>query len=178
MRARSYLGAALPAVVAIGFIVGAAPSVRADAEHPQWDEWEVLRHINDERGARGLPAVEMARPAREVARGWSEVMSSDGQLRHNPELPDQISERLPTWQRAGENVGVGSDVGQLHDAFMDSHVHRDNVLGDFRWVGVGARWSGGRLWVAIDFAATSAPIESATPYGRYFRAWGWCPASR
>lgn len=58
----------------------------------------------------------------------------------------------PNWTSVGENVGVGSSVDQIHDAFMSSSSHRSNVLGgDFDLVGIGVISSGGQLWVTVVF---------------------------
>jgi len=52
---------------------------------------------------------------------------------------------------AGENVGVGRDVASIHQAFMGSAVHREQIYGDYRTAGVGIVQSDGRLWVTVRF---------------------------
>jgi putative cell wall-binding protein len=163
---RFFLGFIVLVVVATAGLL--APAGRATASHPQWDEWDFLNLINRERYERGMPALAMAPPARDVARAWSGVMASEGRLFHNPDFSSQLGARITNWRRAGENVGVGGSVTQLHQAFMNSPGHRDNILGSFQWAGVGVRWSDGRLWVTVNFVATSGGTawETRTPLTR------------
>ena len=49
-------------------------------------------------------------------------------------------------------------MASLHQAFMDSPAHRENImLNSFRYVGVGVIKSGDRLWVTVTFEAKSNP---------------------
>src|SRR5205085_7816616 len=69
----------------------------------------------------------------------------------------------------GENVGMGGDVPSLHDAFMNSEHHRENILdGGFNQVGIGVIVSGGVVYVTEDFlhsksAGTARPTPVAHP---------------
>lgn len=168
MPGRIYLQRAALCLLAVLVILSAAPSVRADATNPQWDEWDFLNLMNRERYERGMQPLAMVPGVRDVSRSWSAVMASDGILRHNPNFSSQLHSVLPTWLRAGENVGVGADVSQLHTAFMNSPKHRDNVLGNFQWVGVGVRWAGSKLWVTVNFVTTTSPVgwQTRTPVAR------------
>ncbi len=80
--------------------------------------------INSERSARGLPGLESSGSLASVAAAWSRQMASSGDLAHNPSLTSQVS----GWRFVGENVGHGPDAGAIHQAFMDSAAHRDNIL--------------------------------------------------
>lgn len=161
------------AVLASALIVLAAATVaRATSSNPDWDEWDFVNLMNRERWERGMPPLAMVPPARDVARNWAAVMASDGQLRHNPDFTRQIGVALPTWHRAAENVGVGATAAQVHGAFMNSLKHRDNILGNYQWVGVGVRWNGSRLWVTVNFVSTSSPVswQTRTPVSRLMGA--------
>lgn len=168
MPGRIFLQRALLAILSVGLILAVAPLARADAVNPQWDEWDLLNLMNRERYERGMQPLAMVPPVRDVARGWSGVMASDGLLGHNPNFSDQIAAAVPDWQRAGENVGVGSSIPQLHSAFMNSAKHRDNILGNYQWVGVGVSWAGSRLWVTVNFISTTSPVgwQTRTPVAR------------
>lgn len=165
---RIFLQRALWGLISALLILAVVPSVRADAANPQWDEWDFLNLMNRERYERGIPPLAMVPGVRDVGRGWSGVMAGENTLRHNPDFSGQIARVLPNWQRAGENVGVGGNVAQLHAAFMNSPKHRDNVLGNFQWAGVGVRWAGSKLWVTVNFVTTSGPVgwQTRTPVAR------------
>lgn len=168
MPGRILLRRTLLGLFAILLVLAVAPVVRADAANPQWDEWDFLNLMNRERYERGMQPLAMVPPVRDVARSWSGVMASKDLLHHNPNFATQIASVLPNWQRAGENVGVGSNAAQLHTAFMNSPKHRDNVLGNFQWVGVGVRWAGSKLWVTVNFVTTTSPVgwQTRTPVAR------------
>ena len=141
--------------------LGAAAGFASPAS-PQFDEWDTLNLINRERRQAGMPPLAMVSGARDVARAWSAVMAADGVLRHNPDMTKQLAERFTDWRRTGENVGVGANVTQLHSAFMASPGHRANVLGDYAYAGVGAKWAGDRLWITVNFLKTAAPTAWIT----------------
>ena len=162
MPGRIFLQRSLAGLLGILVVLAAIPAARATAANPDWDEWDFLNLMNRERFERGMQPLAMVPPVRDVARAWSGVMASDGILRHNPSFSDQIAAALPTWHRAGENVGQGSGMAQLHSAFMNSPKHRDNILGDFQWAGVGVRWAGSKLWVTVNFVSTTTPVGWVT----------------
>lgn len=95
--------------------------------------------------------------ARRIARKWSTTMAAQGQLSHNPDLVTQLEEHFSDFNRAGENVGRGNDPREIHLSFMDSPGHRANILGAFRYTGVGVVHSGGRMWVTVDFVEQPHP---------------------
>ncbi len=91
-----------------------------------------------------------------VARAHTREMVLANRLYH--QSAEVLDERVTNWNLIGENVGVGGDIERLHQAFMDSEVHRDNILFErFRHVGVGTfRWED-RLWVTVLFATKGNP---------------------
>jgi uncharacterized protein YkwD len=69
-----------------------------------------------------------------------------------------LSKRVTNWVLLGENVGVGGTVSSLHRAFMNSAPHRANImLSQFKYVGVGVKRAGDRMWVTVTFEAKSNP---------------------
>jgi uncharacterized protein YkwD len=77
-------------------------------------------------------------------------MAKSGHIYHSSCLSCQFSGY--NWSVGGENVGVGSNMKSLHLAFMDSTPHRRNVLyRPYKYVGIGAVKSGGRMWVTVLF---------------------------
>ena len=146
----------------------APTAVRATSANPDWDEWDALNLMNRERRSAGLPPLAMVTGAREVARSWSGVMAGENLLRHNPDFGSILRPLFPAFRRFGENVGVGSSAAQLHSAFMASPGHRANVMGDYDAAGVGARWSGTRLWLTVNFvkADGTLPFVTRVPVSR------------
>jgi uncharacterized protein YkwD len=91
-----------------------------------------------------------------VARVWSAKMAAASTLSHNPDL---VASALPGWQKLGENVGVGGSVAALHEAFLHSPHHYENIADPvFDEVGVGVVVAEGTIWVTFDFEESpSAP---------------------
>ncbi len=89
-----------------------------------------------------------------------------------------INSRLVgNWKRLAENVGVGGlrascdqtelglntdrIVAKLHDAFVASPGHYENMVGDFNQVGIGVHLDPDELWVTVRFANGDLPRASA-----------------
>ncbi|MGH2661379.1 MAG: CAP domain-containing protein [Actinomycetota bacterium] len=108
--------------------------------------------INGERVTRGVRTLHMGNRLVSIARHHSAAMAESNSLYHNPNLAQDLSS--VQFSIAGENVGVGPTLPILHDAFMASPPHRENVLRpQFRKVGVGVVTGGdGRIWITIVFS--------------------------
>jgi uncharacterized protein YkwD len=128
------------------------------------EEAEFLDELNDERTARGLAPLKVFWELQAAGRLHSETMASQNDLHHNPDLASVT--RSEYWRRLGENVGRGHSVPSLHDAFMDSPGHRDNILGDYTHVGIGVTKSGSTIWVTAVFmkAAVSGLENTSGPF--------------
>jgi hypothetical protein len=160
------MGLVVLVAAASGLVAGAAPAAAATTDGAA--ETELVRLTNDDRAAAGLAALAHDPAASDVARAWATSMADRGELQHNPDVVAQVEAAVtPDWARIGENVGYGPRPGAIQDAFMASAGHRDNVLGRYNRVGVGAvRDEGGVLWVAVVFLegpaiGTAAPAPSA-----------------
>lgn len=151
-------------------LVGAASPAGA-ATTSGADEVELLQLHNEARASAGLPRVADDIAAREVARNWARTMADSAHLRHNPNVANDVSAWVTRdWTVIGENVGRGPSARVLHDAFMGSTGHRNNILGDFNRVGVGAaRDGGGQLWVTVVFikgpGMPVVPASTWAPFG-------------
>ncbi len=113
--------------------------------------------INSTRTAYGLPPLTVNLQMVRLGRSWARSMARDGRVYHRPNLAEVVD---GDYDRLTDNVGYtalsgASDatlVRRLHDAFMASSGHRDQILGRFNQVGVGIYVaSGGRMWVAVNF---------------------------
>lgn len=127
-------------------------------------EREVIDLVNAERAERGLPRLVVDGRLSKVAEEWSESMLSANTLAHNPDVANQVT----GWTTLGENVGVGPTISAIHNAFMESPGHRDNVL-DKRWdsIGVGVVRGNDRVWVTQLFIESSEAYVLSGASGLY-----------
>lgn len=139
------------ALLVVPLVVGIAGVNTANAEEgPQADpqsEQTSFARVNHERDARDIDSLRWSSDLATVARAHSEDMARQNNLHHNSNLGSQVS----GWSSLGENVGVGPDANAIHQAFMDSEAHRDNILEDFTQIGIGAVVDGDRVWITQVF---------------------------
>jgi uncharacterized protein YkwD len=133
---------------------------RSSADNPCYRFTEAergfARKMNQERKDRRLGGMRLDPELGRVAMRHTKEMSLANTLAHT--TTSQLTRRVTNWATLGENVGVGSTVGTLHTAFMNSPAHRENVLYDtFNNVGVGVKKADGRMWVTVIFEARENP---------------------
>lgn len=141
-------------LAAAGVQASGAPSVDVEAGF--------VDRIAQERSARGLGELAGAGDLQAVARRHAQRMADRGEPYHNPALGSEVQ----GWEVVSENVGAGTSVQQIHDAFMASRTHRDVILSaEHSEVGVGVvGTSDGQIWVVEVFrrpAAAAAPMPVA-----------------
>jgi uncharacterized protein YkwD len=103
------------------------------------------------RAQRGLPKLRVSPTLSKLAYRHSVAMARKDRLWHN-----DISSATDHWVWLGQNVGVGSSVAALQQAFMDSAPHRANILRrKTNLFGVGTYISQGRIWVTVNFEQTT-----------------------
>ena len=157
---------ALIGITTAALFVTAAPAITAGAQTSQGGCWEVkgsergfAKRINDVRSIAKRGTLRLDPELSRAARLHTREMVKQDKLYHTPS--DKLSKRVTNWTVLGENVGVGGDVQSLHEAFMASPAHADNVLYDsFRHMGVGVVKDGDRLWVTVIFEAQTNPGTS------------------
>jgi Cysteine-rich secretory protein family len=120
-------------------------------------EKQLVELINQERAAQGLPPLVVDQRLTMAARGHTELMVKHDQLSHQldgePSLQVRIGDRNLRADRLAENIGLGTNVAEVHAGFMNSPPHRANILSStYNAVGVGVLQSGERLYVTEDFA--------------------------
>ena len=117
-------------------------------------EAEFVARINALRTGQGLPAFEVHPVLVAKARGWAQTMSDAGRIWHST-LSDGVT---VDWQKLGENVGMGGSVDGLHQAFVASPRHHDNLIDpDFRYVGIGVAMNGDTMYVSEVFMKVMEP---------------------
>lgn len=122
-------------------------------------EGTFFSRINNSRANAGLPPVERYWDLTDDARAHTDRMIENGGIYHNPSL----SSVTGVWEALGENVGVGADANTLHNAFMSSSGHRANILGNYNYVGIGAKVDeDGLLWVTVIFMRAQPGLNGDT----------------
>ena len=149
--------AALLATVTTGVLAAAAPAASADTLAPasaqmgvDWNgEASFLALINQARASVGAGPLALNGDLSNYARNHAWEMAHNQSLYHS-----NISVLLGGWSTVGENVGVGGNVGQVHNALLASPAHYANVMnGSFTSVGIGAYVDGnGTTWTVRVFA--------------------------
>lgn len=166
--------------------VAAVDAIESRATH------QFYTRLNDERRATGKASLAWNGTLAGHATGWSQRMSSEGNLYHArvangaPAHMDFVTlgaQAVPDWRGLAENIGqgwvsqscdlaalerhVGSSVETLHRAFVASAPHYKNMTGDFNQAGIGVHVDSNRLWVTVRFAKGSL---TATPFHPIDRA--------
>ena len=113
---------------------------------------QMLSLTNDDRRHHERRALDFAAAISDYAKAHSRAMANKGDLFHSTERKLRNLLDGHNWSIAGENVGVGSTLESLEDAFMDSKKHRENILRrEFFHAAVGVVRQDGRLWVTVIF---------------------------
>jgi uncharacterized protein YkwD len=109
---------------------------------------EAFVAMNNDRAAAGVGPVIPHGELIAKAQAWADKLSRDGRLSHST-----LSAGVPgCWRSLGENVGYGSSVGGVEDAFMNSSAPKNNILnGAFQYAGTGVAWNGSRVYVVQVF---------------------------
>lgn len=147
----------LALLTAVALAVTLAPAVAsADVS----EESQFVSLINQSRSSAGLAPLSTQGDLISYARKHTEKMIAEGRIFHSSSA--ELSSATTGWSLLGENVGMGPDPALLHKAFMNSPSHRDNILGPFDRVGVGAeRAPDGTLFVTVIFMQV-AETETTT----------------
>ncbi len=147
-RLRRPLVAAFFLVVALILLGSANPAGASESS----DEQDFLRLLNQARTSAGLPALVSDAGLAATSRTWSATMATQGRISHATDLGQVAANIEPAWRKIGENVGVGYDAQGLHNAFMNSPGHRDNIMGSgYNRVGIGVVHRDGKTWVTVRF---------------------------
>ena len=139
------------------------PATRAFADaanSPEAAEAGFTTRLNQERTSRGLQALATAGDLATLARQHSQDMAAAGHPYHDPNIRSEVQD----WQVMGDNVGSGPSVDAVHQGFMSSQVHRDEILDpEYTQVGVGVAWAGNVLYVTEIFRLPRSAQPLAAP---------------
>jgi hypothetical protein len=146
-------------ILAVGVSLLPAGAAQAD---PVGDESAFVAKINELRTDKGLSPLSVNQNLVAKARSWAAGMAAAGRIWHST-LSDGITE---DWKKLGENVGMGGSVKGLHDAFVASQHHYENLVDPaFGQVGIGIVISGNTIFVSemfMQLMPTAAPPTTTT----------------
>jgi uncharacterized protein YkwD len=129
-----------------------APQLPFGSAHPQAQELYYL--VNNERAANGLGPVGWHDQLGGLAQNWSNYMAGSGNYSHQNLDAILQDPAYGGYNGLGENIihgGCGISAGQMHQAWMNSDLHRANILGNFSAIGIGVACNGGDLYATEDF---------------------------
>ncbi len=140
--------------------IGAAPAWRRGCLAPAipplsrsaYAEVDLFTRVNAERQARGLPALHYDARLATFARAWSATMSVSG-FRHS-DIRRLFEGRF---NFVGENIasasGPGASAGAIHNMWMHSDGHRENLLAAaYDVIGIGVYCApDGTMWATQNF---------------------------
>lgn len=112
-----------------------------------------MRKVNRARAAQGQRRLNWDKQLGYVARRHAQVLANHGGVWHDQNL----GRRVTRWRSLGQNTGAGGRCRKLFGSFMASAPHRANILGNWRFIGVGTDWRGGRLYVQQIFESRRNP---------------------
>jgi len=151
------LGIVLSVLVGL-LLLGAAPAGAASGSCYKYSSSErsFAKKINNARNNAGKRGLKLDPQLSQVATKQAKAMAWKNVLFHTPSA--KLRRRVTNWTTLGENVGFGSTVTQLHRLFMNSPVHKANIVnGGFRFVGVGVVKAHGYKWVTVVFEGSRNP---------------------
>jgi uncharacterized protein YkwD len=147
----------------ISGVLGAAPA-QAGGYLPS-DETRVQNLLNATRTVKGLAKLARNDKLVGMARRQADRMAAKGSIYHNPSLGAEMTSSGLSWQKAGENVGMGPNVDLIEQAFLDSPHHYENIVdAKYDTVGIGVvDGADGRRYVVQVFADLSATPAPTAP---------------
>jgi len=123
------------------------------------DEADFVNRINALRATQGVPQLRVNANLTNKARKWAGRMAAQNRIWHS-KPSDGVT---ASWQKLGENVGMGWSVAALHEAFVKSPRHYDNLVDPvFRFVGLGVVTVNGKTFVSEVFMQRR-PIKQTPP---------------
>ena len=115
-----------------------------------------MARVNRRRARRGLSRLEWDRQVGYIGRRHAIRLANADGLWHDQHLGNKIT----NWIALAQNTGR-SDPGRrckgLFRSFWNSYYHRQNMLGSWRYMGIGAVRENGRLYVQMVFESQRNP---------------------
>lgn len=113
------------------------------------EETQMMDLVNASRSQYGLAAYQPNSSLYMKASAWAQYMGTQA---HTLVHSNLAADNPYQWRKLAENVGVGGDMPQIHNAFMNSSGHRANILDrSMQYFGIGVYSDGSRYWVTEEF---------------------------
>lgn len=103
--------------------------------------------VNAYRRTQGKGQLSGDSAAMSKAQAWSQHMASTNVLEHTGGGTKLDTRGVSGWCSYYENVGYGSSVDAVHQAFRNSPTHKANMLSTSHRIGTGVYQKGTRVWV-------------------------------
>jgi uncharacterized protein YkwD len=152
------------ALIAVSLICALSSQIQAQStESPLIAEQYLLAAANQERVSRGLPKVEFDPELAKAAEYHAREMADHGDISHEfpgePDLSIRGANAGVHFSLISENVAEASDSVLIHDMWMQSEGHRDNLLDpNVNVVGISVIVRDDQLYAVEDFASTVKPL--------------------
>ncbi len=158
MRMRNQLLASLVFLAGLAF-----PA--AQGQQPQEIAHRIFDRTNQDRSARGLPALRWNAALAAAAQAHAEWMVREGAISHRfPNEPDLLTRAAQAgahFQAIAENVATGPGADAIEDEWMHSTPHRTNILDPkMNALGVGVGERGGTVYAVEDFSQSSETLST------------------
>ena len=112
-----------------------------------------MNKINRRRRNNGKSALRADRQLGYVARRHARTMARQGSMFHDHDVGSKVTR----WRTLAQNTGKGGPCAKMFKMFWRSSAHRANMLGPYRFVGVGVEKRGGNHYVQQLFESKRDP---------------------
>jgi len=134
------------------------------------DEKQLVDLANKARAEAGAPPLQWDAALAAAARAHAQRMAQEGPISHRyggeADLPERAATAGARFSFIEENIAIGATPAQIHDGWMHSPGHHDNLLNSkVDHIGVALVSARGVLYAVADFsqgvtALTTADVES------------------
>jgi uncharacterized protein YkwD len=152
---------ALAALAAIVVAVAACAPLKPGSEgaslsfgNAQPQARELFGLVNSTRAANGLGPLGWDGQLGAVAQSWSEHMAATGDFSHQNLDALLANPAFAGFSGLAENIMAGwcgMSAWEIHQSWMNSPLHRANILGNYSAIGIGVACNGGSIAGVADF---------------------------
>lgn len=112
-----------------------------------------MKKVNRTRQRHGLRALQWDKQMGYVARRHARQMASNHSVYHDGNVGNEVTR----WRSLAQNTGRGRTCRSTFRSFMASPPHRANILGRYRFLGVGIEYRGRYVYVQQLFEKRDNP---------------------